>query len=151
MQIRPATVEDIPRLIELGGLMHAESERFSRHPYAPDRIDALLRRLIGSPRGLVLVATDETDMFGVFVGVAAEHWACEALVASDLALFVRQDKRGSTAAPRLLCGYVAWCKSIGAAMATAGISTQVHPEKSARLYRGLGFQEVGPVFDVLGG
>lgn len=151
MSIRPATVQDIEALVELGRQMAAESPRFSRLTFNPGKVRALLERQIGNPLALVLVVERAGQVVGVFLGGAAEHWACDGLVAFDLALFVEPTHRGGTSAARLLCGYRSWCEQIGAVMATAGISTQVHADQSARLYRGLGFREVGPVFDVLGG
>lgn len=151
MSIRPANVDDIEALVELGRAMALESPRFSRMPYNPGKVRALLEHQIKSPRGLVLVSVASGVITGVFVGGAAEHWACDGLVAFDLALFVDRAHRGGTSAARLLSGYKAWCEQIGAVMATAGISTQVHADQSARLYRALGFREIGPVFDVLEG
>lgn len=149
MSIRPANVDDIEALVELGRAMALESPRFSRMPYNPGKVRSLLEHQIKSPHGLVLVSVAAGQIVGVFMGGAAEHWACDGLVAFDLALFVSPPHRGGTSAARLLCGYRSWCEQIGAAMATAGISTQVHAEQSARLYRGLGFREIGPLFDVL--
>lgn len=149
MSIRAATVDDIDALVELGRAMADESPRFSRMPYNPGKVRALIDHQIKSPHGLVLVSVASWSITGVFVGGAAEHWACDGLVAFDLALYIDPAHRGGTSAARLLCGYRSWCEQIGAVMATAGISTQVHAEQSARLYRGLGFREVGPLFDVL--
>lgn len=149
MSIRAATVDDIDDLVELGRVMVFESPRFSRMTYNPDKVRALLQHQIANPLGLVLVAERFGQVVGVFLGGAAEHWACNGLVAFDMALFVLPGHRGGTDAARLLCGYRAWCQQIGAAMATAGISTEVHAADTARLYRGLGFREIGPVFDVL--
>lgn len=150
MSIRAATADDVEELVELGRVMAFESPRFSKLPYNSEKVRALLHRQLENPLGLVLVVEQAGELIGVFLGGAADHWACEGLVAFDLALFVLPNHRGGTAAARLLCGYRSWARLIGAAMATAGISTQVHPEESARLYRGLGFREIGPIFDVLG-
>lgn len=149
MSIRPATHADIDELVALGQVMAAESPRFSQLPYNPAKVRAMLHRQICNPLGLVLVSVIGGEVVGVFLGGASEHWACDGLIAFDMALFVMPEHRGGTSAARLLTGYASWAKQIGAAMATAGISTQVHAEQTARLYSGLGFKQIGPVFDVL--
>jgi len=150
MTIRKATLADIDAMIEAGAAMHAESPRFQRMTYAPSKVRNMLTSLIDSPRGFVMVAEHGAVLEGGMVGAASEHWACDALVAFDIALFVLPDRRGGIAAARLLKAFAAWCKEQGAVIATAGISTQVHPDQSGALYRALGFKEIGPVFDVLG-
>lgn len=150
MTIRQATLADIGAMVELGAVMHAESPRFQRMPYAPEKVRALLSSLVESPRGFVMVAEHGAVLEGGMVGATTEHWACNALIAFDIALFVLPGRRGGIAAARLLKSFAAWCKEQGAVIATAGISTQVHPDQSGALYRALGFKEIGPVFDVLG-
>lgn len=150
MTIRSATPQDIDELVKVGAAMHAESPRFRSLPYNPEKVRSMLQALIGSQRGFVMVAEHGGLIEGGMVAAASEHWACDALAAFDIALFVMPDRRGGIAAARLLKAYAAWCKLIGAAMATAGIGTQVHPDQSAALYRAIGFKEIGPIFDVLG-
>ena len=79
-----------------------------------------------------MVAEHGAVLEGGMVGAASEHWACDALVAFDIALFVLPDRRGGIAAARLLKAFAAWCKEQGAVIATAGISTQVHRINLAR-------------------
>lgn len=148
--IRRATPGDIETLTEFGGELWQESPRFRRMTFNPDKVRAMLSSLIDSPRGLVIVDELDGAVSGAMVAAASEHWAANDLVAFDLALFVRQDKRGGMVAADLLRAYAAWCVQIGAAQGNAGISTQIHPEQSARLYRAVGFAEVGPVFDAVG-
>jgi len=148
--IRDATPQDIDAMVALGAVMHAESPRFRGHEYAPEKVRKLLESLIGSPRGFAMVADHGGVIEGGMVGAATEHWGCNALVAFDVGLFVLPDRRGGVAAARLAKEFREWCRRLNVAQATAGITTMVHPEMTAALYRAIGFKEIGPVFDVLG-
>lgn len=148
--IRPATHDDIEGLIELGRAMAAESPQFSRMPYSPSKVRAMLASLIDSPRGFVRVAVDGDQIAGGMIGACAEHWACDGLAAFDLALYVQATRRGGIHAARLLRAFSDWSREIGAHIVTAGISTGTNPEQADRLYHGLGFKRLGSVFDLSG-
>ena len=148
--IRPATHDDIEGLIELGRAMAAESPQFSRMPYSPSKVRAMLLSLIDNPRGFVRVADEGGQLVGVMVGACTEHWACDGLAAFDLVLFVPTTRRGGIHAARLLRAFSDWSREIGAHIVTAGVSTGTNPEQADRLYLGLGFKRLGSVFDLSG-
>ena len=152
--IRRATPDDIETLVAFGAELWQESPRFRRMTYNPGKVRAMLAALVGSPRGFVAVEERAGAVQGAMVAAATEHWAADELVAFDLALYVRHDKRGGMAAADLLRAYAAWVVQIGAVQGIAGISTQIRTqinlEKLAQLYRAVGFAEVGPVFDAVG-
>lgn len=148
--IRAATPDDIEALVEIGRAMATESPQFSRMPYSPSKVRAMLVSLIGNPRGFVRVADDGGQIVGVMLGACTEHWACDGLVAFDLALYVPTNRRGGIHAARLLRAFSDWSRELGAHIATAGISTGINPEQADRLYLGLGFKRLGSVFDLSG-
>ena len=63
--IRPANIDDIPRLVDLGAVMHSESPRFRDFAYQPGRVGEMIDWLMSSPQGLVLVADQPLE--GVIV------------------------------------------------------------------------------------
>lgn len=147
--IRPATFEDIPRLVELGEVMHLES-RYRVLPYAPNKVFGLLARMIEQDTGLLLVAEKGGQIVGGFAGLIAEHWFSNSRIATDFALFIHPDHRGGMTAARLLKAFVAWARKEGAALITAGITTGVHTDATTRLYQSLGFEPVGIAFNMEG-
>lgn len=144
--IRRATTADIPALVELGARMAAESPEWRDMGYSGQKVSALLSNLIDSPRGLVLVA-DRGGVHGVIVAAASEHWACDALVAFELALYVDQDSRGAIAGLQLIKAYRKWVAESGFKRGTAGITTGLQAERTAALYERAGARRLGVVFD----
>lgn len=147
--IRRATTADIPALVELGARMAAESPEWRDMGYSGQKVSALLSNLIDSPRGLVLVA-DRGGVCGVLVAAASEHWACDAVVAFELALYVDQDARGAIAGVQLVKAYREWVAENGFKRGTAGVTTGLQTERTAVLYERAGARRLGVVFDVGG-
>ena len=71
MSIRTATLEDVPRLVELGAALHAESPRWSRIPFSPARAAETLTGLILHADGVVYVAERGGQIIGGIAGVGA--------------------------------------------------------------------------------
>lgn len=145
--IRPATHDDIERLVELGEQMHAES-RFAKLSFDHDKVRNLFAHLIESPDGLLIVADVDGLIIGGFAGYVVEHYFALTKVASDFGLFVAPEHRGGMTAPRLMRAYVEWAKEQGAVMVQAGITTGVHVNETARLYQKLGFKQAGLLFEL---
>lgn len=141
--IRPATIADLPRLIELGQAMHGES-RFSHMRFEPSKVDAMLRMVID--RGCLIVAERDGEIFGGFAGVLEQHWFSSDLIATDIALFVDPGKRGGLAAANLVKAFVAWAKEKGAALIDIGVNTGVRTYETARLFERLGGKSAGLLY-----
>lgn len=145
--IRPATHDDIDRLVILGEEMHVES-RFARLPLDVDKVRALFAHLIESPDGLLIVAEKDGEVIGGFAGYVAEHYFARTKVASDFGLFISKQERGGMNAVRLLKAYARWAKEHGAVMIQAGITTGVHVEATSLMYKKIGFRQVGVLFEL---
>ncbi|AQW32713.1 N-acetyltransferase family protein [Ralstonia syzygii subsp. celebesensis] len=139
MSIRIATAEDVPRIVELGAEMHAESPRWSRIPFNPVRAAGTMGDVITSPDGVAFLYERDGVVVGGIAGTLQPHWACDASLAHETAFFVDREHRGGMAATRLICALVAWGRIKGAAWLHAGTSTGLDPEMVAQLYERLGF------------
>jgi len=144
-EIRAATEADIPRMLTLGAIMHAESPRYRDFEFLPDRLAATVRQVLSMPLGFARVAVIDGQVVGGILAVAVPHYACDLVQACDIAYFVQPDVRGGTAAARLVDAYRAWAAEIGAE-ATIGINTGVQPERTARLLQALGAEQTGTVW-----
>ncbi len=149
IEIRPATSADIPDLIALGRAMHSES-RYAVLPFSPEKLADLGARLIEWPDGFLQVASKDGRIVGLMAAFVTEHFCSTAKVAGEYALYVDRDSRGTRAAPYLLRAYKAWAESRGAVLVSAGITTGVHTDVTAKLYSALGFKQVGVVFELKG-
>jgi L-amino acid N-acyltransferase YncA len=141
--VRDATLEDIPAMIRIGEIMHAES-RYSFMTYDGEKVAFTLKTLIGT--GFVRVHEHNGEIDGGMVGYMGEPWFSNERVASELALFIVPGKRGGMAAWYLLSEFVAWCDQQGAREITLAITTGVKVEETGKLYQRLGFEQVGGVF-----
>lgn len=142
--VRVATVDDIGVLISLGRVMHRESPRFSRFPFAVEKVDAFVRGLIANPSAVIFVAEErDQGVVGMFGGMVLEHYFTTAKFATDVAVFVAQAYRGGSAFPRLMAAFEAWAVDHGAIEIAPGISTEVNPARTLELYQKKGFRLSG--------
>lgn len=149
MKIRPAKHTDLEAIEALGRRMHAESPRFSSLTYLDRKVWVMLENALNDARYFLHVAEhDDGTLLGGFLGFAAPHWCSDDLVACDLALFVDPCRRGGMAAARLVKEFIAWAKQCEAKQINLGISTGVHVEETAQLYRTIGLKQYGYLFEV---
>lgn len=145
--IRPAAIDDVQSIVGLGQALFAESPRWSRLTFNAGKLAAFVADLIESPDGLVRVAIMDGVIVGAIMGFACEHYAADDTVATELALFVAPSHRASGLAQILVSELDAWAQSKGCAWLQAGTTTGVQPERTAKLYEGLGFQRCGIVLE----
>lgn len=145
--IRAATLHDIPRLIELGALMHEEAPAFRGMSFDADKLAALMRNVMGSPTGFAMCAVRDGLVIGGMLAVATPHFFSPDLVACDLALFIAREHRGGMAAVRLLDAYRRWGAGIGAAKVQIGVMTGIAPELLESLCVRMGAKRAGVVME----
>lgn len=142
--VRDATLDDIPAMVALGEIMHAES-RYSFMAYDGEKVAITLKTLMQTG-GFVRVHVKDGEIDGGMVGYMGNPWFSGERVASELALFVVPGKRGGMAAWYLLSEFGAWAENQGAREITLAITTGVKVEETGRMYQRLGFEQVGGVF-----
>lgn len=148
MQIREATPADLAAMLALGAQMHAESPRFELLHYDETKVEALLYNAMSDPAYFLMVAEQKKgDIVGGFLGFAAPMWFSADEVAADLALFIKQDRRGSMAAVALVRAFIAWARAREVKQINLGISTGVKVEQTADLYKALGLKMYGYLFE----
>lgn len=145
--IRNATVDDVPALVDLGRLMHAESPRFSRMTFSATRLAQTLRGLIAADQFVMVAADGGGPLVGGMVAMVMPHWASDDLMATDLALFVAPGARGALLPARLLSRYISWARERGAVLIQAGLTTGVETETTARLYERMGLVRCGVIME----
>jgi GNAT superfamily N-acetyltransferase len=147
VNIRAATLEDLPTLVAMGEAMHAESPRYSRLQFSSDKVEKALAAMIKSPMALVLVAVDGDDVVGVILGFISAEWFSEELVAQEMAIYVVPEYRGGLAGARLIMGLDAWAEAMRSRYLQGGATTGLDAERTVGLYERLGFQRVAIGFE----
>lgn len=140
--IRTAVEADIPTILTLGRLMHAES-RYGRFDFSPVKCDALVRRVI--PQGLTFVAEERDAIVGVFIGTVFEQMFGADLASCDIITYVPPERRGRIGL-LLTKEYIRRAKALGVLDIRIGVSTGIDPERTGRFYEKLGFSHVGGVY-----
>lgn len=138
--IRPATLDDVSFIVNMGEIFHKESPRWSRINYNKAKAAEMISNLISNPNGLVLVATQDKKIIGGIAAIHFQHWSSDDWIVDELSFFMLPEHRGSFSATKLICSLKAWANIKGAAWVYAGTSTGVEPERTAQLYERLGFK-----------
>lgn len=143
--IRPATVTDLPRIIELGNVLH-QTTSYVALAYSPEKAKAFLRDLItGVIDGVVFVVEVDGVVIGGMAGGIVDQWFSDELIAYDYGVFIEPGRRGGIWAHRLVTAFQAWARLKGASMLQMGIGTSVQVEGTTRLYQSIGLEIVGPL------
>lgn len=144
--IREATVEDIPRLLELGEQMHDES-RFARLQFAPEKVEALLRvMLYDREQYCAFVAQHSDRVIGGLLGLCVERYFSHARVAQDLAIFIEPGKRGGVAAIGLIRAFRKWARERDAIDLEIAVNTGVQPLRTGRLLQACGMEPIATLY-----
>lgn len=144
--IRPAVVDDLPRLMFLAVEMHRES-RFRTYPFDEGKVGTMYLRLIENASGDCFAWVAEAGN-GVVGGLMAQiyepHFSTQR-VAGDYGLFLHPKHRGGVAAMRLVKQYKRWAEEQGA-IPELGNNTGVNPEMYDRFVRAMGFRPVATLY-----
>ena len=146
MKVEVATPEDAAEIAALGQLLH-DTSSYAAIPYRPAKVEALMRNL-ASGAGAVFVVRKDGAIVGGIAGAVGEHWFSDELHGYEYSFFVREDARNAYTAIKLLNAFRIWCERMGAKSVRIGITTGIHPEKTAGLYRMLGYRDAGSLFQL---
>lgn len=140
MLVRDATQNDIDAVMEMGRAMHAESPHLSGLDYDEAKVLDLIKFLIDNPAaGGVLVAETAGRIVGMVLFVVAEHFFGKDRYAADLCVYLRPENRGGTGFLRLIRAFETRADQMGVSEKLLGISTGVHPERTAAALTRLGY------------
>lgn len=146
--VRAATFDDIPAIVGLLRVMHAES-RFRSIEFVDSKAAATVAALL-TERMCVLVAERDGAAIGFFLGAVSEYFFSLERYAADLALFVDPGHRGGMTGASLLRAFKAWAQDQGIRHVEIGVTTGVTVEKTAALFERLGFRRQGILFTMAG-
>ncbi|MCE1001832.1 GNAT family N-acetyltransferase [Pseudomonas sp. NMI1173_11] len=141
--IRPATHQDIPRLVDLGAIMHATTS-YKDRVYIPEKTGEFIGSLIDG-LGVMFVAEVDGVVVGGLAGAVTEQWFNTDLIAYEYCLFVEPSRRQGLLAMKLVISFQEWARIKGAKEIHMGVTTGINTSSTARLYSRLGFKYDGPL------
>ena len=144
INIRPATRDDFPALLEMARAMHAESPRYRGIPLSEEKLGHLILQLHGHPlTGALFVADLGGVIIGTMWGYLAEYFFSEERMATDVLLYVSPEHRRGRTARRLAEAFEQWGAERGALNIQPGVSTCVNNTGCARFYERMGYHVTG--------
>lgn len=144
---RPATLADVPAILELGAIMASELPHYARMPYAPHKVEQFASNLIQSDDGFVHVSIYGNQIVGIMAGMVTEHWMSEAKIATELTVYMLPEHRGARDALRMIKAFIAWAPTRGAITTNLGICSDLNVERTAAFYERIGLRPYGLVFE----
>lgn len=138
--------DDLSAMASLGAQMHRESPGYAWLPYDREKVIAQGRRWLESHSCLVLGAFEGDVPIGMLVGALRHFYFCDLAFASDLVLYVRKDRRGGSAAYRMVRGFRAWAIGHGAVQVNIGESAGIDPEGVGRWLQRMGFDPEAVIY-----
>lgn len=154
MNIRFATLDDVPTFVEMGKQFH-QNTRFRVYEYKPSRVAEQLRSVVHigqNEKGThcFFVAEDsQGQAVGGLIGCVEKHFFSEQLVANIIHYDVLSERRMSGAGLRLLTAFRKWAENRGAVELSAGVNSGVELAKMDRFLQRLGFQQTGGNYSLL--
>lgn len=137
--IRPMTLDDLPRLIEMGREFYDESEEYKLYSFDEDKLVALGHLAMEGEYAICLVHERDGTVDGMLYGFAYEQFFSEDMSASEMFVFASKDARGAFIGKRLLMAFELWAESLGVKEMRVGVSAGITTERTIGLYKKLGY------------
>lgn len=142
-EIREAAMKDLNTILDLGLLMHRESNYAANTIYNTNIFGAFVTRLIEGDHGFVHLALKDGQPIGFMLASLVPFFFGPGLMSSEICTFIKKENRGGTAGIQLIHEYEKWAKGNGAIHICIGTSTGVASERVSRFYESMGFRKVG--------
>lgn len=138
--IRPFKNSDKDILLGMAKRMHQESD-WSVLPFSEMQAGNIAHKVMGGDYACFVA--EDIQIAGMIVGFVSQHYFTEAIIAADLLCYVIPEKRGGTHGYRLVKAFEQWAQEQGASMVTLGITTGIKTNRTASLYKKLGYKQSG--------
>tara|TARA_R110000787_G_scaffold63838_8_gene144682 strand:- start:378 stop:824 length:447 start_codon:yes stop_codon:yes gene_type:complete len=136
--IRPMAREDIPTLIEMGRRFYEESPMYKIHAFSAPKLKWLGETYLNSLDYVALVY-DKDGIQGMMAGCVYEQFFSRDLTASEMFLFVDQNRRGALIGKRLVEAFEVWAEAMGAKEIRVGVSAGIDTTRVVGFYQALGY------------
>ena len=150
MIVRPPKFSEIEVMVSMAKQMHSEGE-FATIPFDDAYfyyfVRSALEKFHDNEGTFIAVAEDtERHVVGGMIGAMSPYAFSPERYAVDLGIYVLPERRGASAAYRLINEFERWAKSNNAHEVKCGVSTGVNIEKAHEFYTKLGYNYLGGLY-----
>lgn len=139
--VRPATSDDIPRMVELGELFFNEAGLSRLFPYDPISAAQTFAGMIANPDAAVFLIIVDSRVVGGIGGLISPHYCNYAVrVMSEFFWWIEPTCRGSQDAVRLAVVMETWARRRGAVVGD-WTALRNSPPSVGRFYRKRGYEQ----------
>jgi GNAT superfamily N-acetyltransferase len=146
MILRRAEAADLPDIIGMALLFHAESPVHGWLEFDPSRVRELVLAAIDDPDWLPLVVYADDELIGMAMMIAVSTFFGNDIEVCDLIFYVDHSRRGSKAALAMMAHIRAWAKQEkGALRLTITPNTGINQDQAVSFFEKCGMQRQGTV------
>lgn len=138
--VRPVTVSEVPRLVDLGVKFFAESKLPGK--FNSQHFMNVWSQGIANGAGAVFISEQGGEFVAVIGGVTYKDPNTGDTMAAETFWFVREDFRGGTVAMRLMHAYEHWAMSKGAKVIFMTLLNHLTPVELRSVYERCGYREI---------
>lgn len=140
--IRPATIGDLPGILEAGRRLHKKTP-YKDIPEDVQSVAHTLGQCINNAFGFAAVAERNGKITGFLLGAAVPLWFSKKRSATDIVTYSESPGDGL----RLVKAFKAWAWTLpGVVEVTMAQSSGIDTDRTMRIYERAGFEQVGGLF-----
>ena len=147
MQVRPATLKDMPSLLAMARQFILEAPNYSGRELNENALEANLTAVIQG-QGAIFVTEHKDVLTGGIVCLTTKDWFNNQIIAFEQVFYVVPEYRSTQSALLLIDSFVGWSKHMDAKRVQCGTTTGISTDGCVRLYRHFGFTEYGILMDL---
>lgn len=147
MQVRPATLKDMPSLLAMARQFILEAPNYSGRELNENALEASLTAVIQG-QGAIFVTEHKDALTGAIVCLTTKDWFNNQIIAFEQVFYVVPKYRSTQSALLLIDSFVSWSKHMNAKRVQCGTTTGINTDGCVRLYKHFGFNEYGILLDL---
>ena len=151
MIIREFEAGDTDEILVLAKKMHNESPFYRAYPFSEDKINRLCEVFIKNTDWFCAVAQLEGKIIGFVAVTIVPTFFGESRFVEDISFYVAPEKRGTSAALRLIRAVELWGVANNVEAIRVGVTTGTNPAQAGQFFLRLGYEETGQLYTKLVG
>ena len=143
IELRQATLDDIPDILQVGELAHAEAQHYQNISFSIPKTALHLVQRIND--GFAVVIEFDGKVVGAMTAYTNEHYFSHDMMTMADVIYVLPEYRGKGVLKLFADAYNAWGEEVGADFQKLGVSSGIDTERTAAAMMRLGYEVTGIV------